>query len=230
MSDTTNFTSGGKTIKAELFKPLGTPNEGAIIIAYGTDGMTDNLNGPWATMIRDYATALSDKGFVAIIPEYFISTGTNPGSSALLELPIHRNTWQETVADAVTHAKTLPGVDASRVGLLGFSLGGHICLRLRAIAKVLVEFFAPELPELDSLGSATRTALHIQIHHGLADELVPFHPNADNINNTLQKEGAISELFSYPGAGHGFIKNDPNNTNARENSMERTLSFFEKYL
>jgi hypothetical protein len=61
----TNFTSGGKTIEAELYNPSATANGGVIVIAYGTDGMTDNLNSPWATMIRDYATKLD-------VPEFKI--------------------------------------------------------------------------------------------------------------------------------------------------------------
>jgi dienelactone hydrolase len=233
---TTNFTSGGKTIQAELYNPSATPNGGVIVIAYGTDGMTDNLNGPWATMIRDYATKLSERGFVAIIPDYFASTGTQPGESALQGTPIHRDTWQETIADAVTHAKTLPGVDSSRVGLLGFSLGGHICLRLRAIAQVLVEFFAPEKvligfpPVLDGIGTTKTLSLYTQIHHGLGDKLVPFVPNADNIKQILETEKANVELFSYPGAVHGFVKDDSDNKNARDLAMKRTLSFFESHL
>jgi len=223
MPTTENFNSGGRTIQAELFEPSETPNGGVIVITYGTHGMIE----PWGSGIRAYAYALSQKGFVAIIPDYFVSTSTKPGLKALQEISIHRDSWQETIADAVTHAKTLPSVHASRVGLLGFSLGGHICLRLREIAKVLVEFFAPEL---DGLGSTTKLTLQAQIHHGLADELVSFHPNAENINNILQKEGAISELFSYPGANHGFVGNDLVNTDARKVSMDRTISFFEKYL
>jgi dienelactone hydrolase len=223
MSTSDKFNSGGKIIQAELFNPSGTPNGGAIIIAFGTHGMLE----PWGSEIRAYADALSQKGFVAIIPDYFVSTSTKPGLEALQEISIHRDTWQETIADAVTHVSAFPSIDASRIGLLGFSLGGHICLRLREIAKVLVEFFAPEL---DGLGTTKKLVLHTQIHHGLADELVHFHPNAENINSILKKEGAISELFSYHDANHGFIGNDSYNTDARKVSMERTIPFFEKYL
>ncbi|MDQ3583549.1 MAG: dienelactone hydrolase family protein [Pseudomonadota bacterium] len=184
MQAMTNFSSGGTTIPAELYNPAGTPNGGVVVIAYGSDGMND----PWATMIRDYAIQLSQKGFVALIPDYFVSTGTKSGL-ALDAIPIHRDTWQTAVADAVAHAKTLPSVNASRVGLLGFSLGGHLCLRLRATAKVLVEFFAPELAEFGGLGLTKSLTLHAQIHHGLADNLVPFHPNADNIDKTPKTEG-----------------------------------------
>ncbi len=220
------FNSRGKTIQFELFNPSGTPNGGVIVITYGTDGML----APWGSIIRAYAESLSQKGFIAIIPDYFASTSTMPRSDALNKISIDRNTWQATLADAITHAKTLPNVQASRVGLLGFSLGGHLCLRLRETAKVLVEFFAPEFPGLDSLGSTTKLTLQAQIHHGLADQIVPFYPNADNIKNLLQNEGATVDRFSYTGAVHGFIGNDTDNINASKTSMNRTLSFFEKYL
>jgi dienelactone hydrolase len=223
MSIITNFNSVGQTIQAELFEPLGTPNGGIIIIVYGTDGMLS----PWGDGIRAYGDELSKKGFISIIPDYFVSTNTKAGFRDPEEIILHRDTWQATLTDAVAYAKTIPGIKASRVGFLGFSLGGYLCLRLRANARVLVEFFAPEL---DGLGADTNSTLQAQIHHGLADQLVPFHLNSDAIKTILQKEGSTVELFSYAGANHGFNGNDSDNTKARDESMKRTISFFEKYL
>ncbi|GBO56035.1 dienelactone hydrolase [Pseudanabaena sp. lw0831] len=224
MSTTKNFINNvGKTIQAELFDPSGTPNGGIIIIVYGTYGML----APWGDGIRDYADELSKKGFISVIPDYFASTNTTSGFKNPTEIVLHRGNWEATLTDAVTYAKTIPGVQVSRVGFLGFSLGGHLCLRLRANAKVLVEFFAPEF---DGLGANTNPTLQAQIHHGLADQLVPFHPNSDNIKNTLQRERTTVELFSYTGANHGFNGSDSDNTKARNESKNRTISFFEKHL
>jgi dienelactone hydrolase len=230
MTPTTNFKSNGKIIRAEIFDAVGTPNGGLVVVAYGSDGMTDNLSGPWATMIRDYAHALSALSFTTMVPYYFESTNTAPGLRAMETIPMHRDTWQATVADAIAHAKTLRGADAARIGLLGFSLGGHLCLRLRASAKVLVEFFAPEALEFGGLGPAPPLTLHAQIHHGKADSLVPFEPNATHIESQLKREGASCELFSYPGVGHGFSGSDTSNTAARRDSRQRTLDFIQKYL
>ncbi|SRR6266496_888084 len=226
MSKPTNFTSGGAVIPAEMFDAIGKPNGGVVVIAYGSDGMTDNLNGPWASMIRDYADELSRKGFTTMIPDYFARTGTEPGISALEQIQVHVDTWQATVGDAITHAQTLPGVVASRVGLLGFSLGGHICLKLRAQAKVLVAFFAPVL---QGLGSPLFTALQAQVHHGLADTTVPS-ADAKRIDGLLKSEGATSELFLYEGAGHGFAGNDAKNSTARQDSKQRAISVFVRQL
>jgi dienelactone hydrolase len=130
----------------------------------------------------------------------------------------------------VAYAKTLSGVNGSRIGLLGFSLGGHLCLRLRETAKVLVEFFAPQLPELGGLGPSGRLTLDALIHHGDADQLVPFDVNAKTIYNDLRASGATTTLFPYLGAGHGFVGTDFANTDARSKSKERTMTMFETHL
>ena len=67
--DSTNYTSGGKTIACEVHKPT-SANGGVVIIAYGSDGMINNDHGKWATMLREYADDLAAKGFTAIIPDY----------------------------------------------------------------------------------------------------------------------------------------------------------------
>lgn len=48
MQSKVNFNSSGTAVPAELFNPVGTPNGGVVVIAYGSDGMVE----PWATMIR----------------------------------------------------------------------------------------------------------------------------------------------------------------------------------
>jgi dienelactone hydrolase len=227
MSSAESFSSRGKSVDVEVFAPSGTPNGGFVVIAYGSDGMTDHLNGPWATMIRGYAADLTQKGFTTLVPDYFGSTGTQPGPEVFEQIRVHRDAWEATLGDAVSYARTLPGVDAARIGLLGFSLGGHLCLRLRASAKVLVEFFAPRF---DGVGPRGTPTLHAQIHHGEADGLVPLQPNGERIEQELRAEGASVELFTYPGAGHGFIGHDASNTNARAQSQARTIAFFDAYL
>ena len=227
MTNTITIASLGRSMTAELYPSSGAPAKGVVVVAYGSDGLTDNLSGRWATMIRGYADSLAEKGFTALIPHYLAVTDTLPGRGVFDVMMRHREHWQTALSDAVDHAATLAKVDAGRVGLLGFSLGGHLCLRLRAKVGVLVEFFAPQL---DGIGPPAALA-HAQIHHGKAD-VVPGtgFANAEAIAATLKREGTATELFAYPGAGHGFIGDDQAAKSARELSKARTLAFFQAHL
>lgn len=222
MAETTHFTSNGKSIDGDLFEPGGTPKGGLIVIAHGTDGLLD----PWGEQILGYGKALAEAGFIALVPHYFKGTETPPGVQAAQTIGRLRDTWQQTLADAVAHAAGLPGANSSRVGLLGFSLGGHLCLRLRAMVTVLVEFFGPAL----DLGPANPNRLLAQVHYGLSDELVPPDQNLPTILETLKNEHATCESHTYRGAKHGFIGDDPANAKAREVSRKLTLQFFADHL
>lgn len=225
MSSIIKVDSHSTALQAELYTPTGARSGGVVVVAHGSDGM----NEPWAAMIREYAEELAGQGFVAIIPHYFDKTGTSPGPEVFSAIPVQLSKWLEAVQDAAAYARTLPGVLPNRVGLLGFSLGGHICLRLRGIAAAVTEFFAPELSALGGIGAAHTAAPHVQIHHGAADLLVPFS-NATAIERILKLEGSEVEVFSYEGAGHGFAGADPNNATARRSSKDRTLAFFKEHL
>jgi dienelactone hydrolase len=220
---TISYLSGGKSISAELFSPAGTARGAAVVIAHGSDGVTDDLNGPWASMMREYGADFAQAGYTALLPHYFDKTGTEPGKPAMQAMFVHLPAWQQALADALAHAATLPGVGAKRVGLVGFSLGGHLSLRLRGQAPMLVEFFAPLLT---GIGSVAHGAKHVQIHDGAADPIA----NADLIADVLKDDGITPELHRYPGAGHGFNGADTDNTKARKLSRERTLRFVVDHL
>lgn len=221
-----SFTSQGQAASAELYPPAGgVAAKGLVVIAYGSDGLTDNLSGPWATMIRGFADGLAAAGHTAIIPDWLSITKTTPGPAVLDSIHRNRGSWQEALSDAIDSASGLPG--ASPIGLLGFSLGGHLCLRLRSKASVLVEHFAPVL---DGIGSAGMLS-HAQVHHGEADNFPGTgFVNAEAIKRTLEGEGTSTELFAYPGAGHGFGGDDQANVDARKLSSERTIDFFNAHL
>ncbi len=230
---TVSYKSNGTSISTELFQPAGGHNGGLIIIAYGSDGLVNNPNGSWKSMIEGYAVDLADQGFVAAIPNYFDKTGTSAGDldpSKPLEyaekIALNRGAWLESLQHAITELaqpRVVAGIDASRIGLLGFSLGAHLCARLAGRAKAAVLFFAPYMDGLDLSGALS---LHVEIHHG-AKDFLPYSSNAALIHQQLATHGAKSILWpAYPEAVHGFVGDDPGNTNARQLSHKRTLDFY----
>jgi len=223
--DKKDFTSGGVQIDTGLYRPVGAANKAAIVLAYGSDGLIE----PWAATMGEHADALARKGFHVLVPDYFLRTGTGKGTinykQGGVEVVLkNKAAWQDTLADAVKYARTLPGIDASRIGLLGYSLGGYLSLRLRAQAKAIVAFFPPVL---DGIGPATTPGLPVQMHYGDADDL--RHDRVP-IEAELVKGKAVVKSHSYDRANHGFSGPDPDNTDAARKSKARMIEFFEASL
>lgn len=219
MPEIITYSSGGVSIRAESFAPANPANGAAVVIAHGSDGVTDDLNGPWASMMREFATDFAERGFAVLLPYYFEKTGTDPGIAAMQSMFGHMAAWQEALADAVTFA-------GGRVALVGFSLGGHLSLRLRGRVPVVVEFFAPFLT---GLGPAAGSRPHVQIHHGEADRLVDI-ANAEQIASVLKGEGSGADLHRYRDAGHGFGGGKPGDAEARKVSRERAVAFLSAHI
>ena len=217
------YPSGGKAIPADLYdQPAGT-KAGVVVVAYGSDGLTNNLHGPWGTLIGGYAKALATRGFVVLVPHYLEATGTAPGDPAIQSIKQNRDRWQTALADAISHAAGLPAADPLRVGLLGFSLGGHLSLRLRAGAKVLV---VHSTPALDGIGSGRGSLTHAQVHHGDADPL----SSGPAIKQALTTEGVNCDLYEYPRATHGFGTASAVDAAARARSEGLILPFITTHL
>ena len=63
----------------------------------------------------------------------------------------------------------------------------------------------------------------VQLHHGLADESVPWE-FSESLKNNLEKEGKAVEYYTYVDADHNI--SSPN----FEVAMQRSVNFFDKYL
>jgi dienelactone hydrolase len=229
------FPSGAETLNWQVQEPV-TANGGAVVLVYGSEGMVP----PWSNMILSHAKSLASLGFIAVVPDYFQKgKGTPHGNSdAVFTLILKRHAeWEQALADAATAVGQLPHVDHTRIGFVGYSLGGFLSLRVRNQVKVLCEFFAPyqfptfgSSPVLAGIGSPKNASLKAQIHHGDNDKIVPYSPNATSIESDLKAEGAAVELHQYSNAGHGFAGSDADNTTALASSTKSMLNFMKANL
>lgn len=194
---------------------------------------------PFGTAIQDFARDLTTAGYVAVIPHYFERTGTPAaedtpaGDAAVIQAYLrHRDVWIDTLGDGLSYTLGRDDVAADRIGLLGFSMGGHLALRLAKLnndvkAKAIVEFFAPisQVP-FNGLGADTANLPPTQIHHGEDDAIVDI-AQSHELSRLLEAAGKVKdrdyELHRYPGQRHGF------EGSAVALSTSRTISFFNRH-
>ncbi|GAB2673992.1 hypothetical protein GCM10027271_38500 [Saccharopolyspora gloriosae] len=126
----------------------------------------------------------------------------------------------------------------TRVGVIGWCLGGRFALLLGARDKRLANVIAyhPTVPipaapnhALDAAEHAARIDAPVMMHYPGADELVP-RESFDALNAALTgRSHGASIVHTYPGAEHGFSararQSKPVNAEAYLHSWPQSLSF-----
>jgi carboxymethylenebutenolidase len=152
---------------------------------------------------------------------YFERTGHNWVSPSQIEP--HFLAWLETVKDAVSFVASQSGVDANRIGLLGFSLGAYLSLALATqdsrIAAV-AELFGG-LPEQFTNDAGNLPP--VLILHGAQDTTVLID-RAYELERILQQHKIPYQIKIYPDQGHVF------RGLAQLDAMRRVAQFFRSYL
>ena len=105
---------------------------------------------------------------------------------------------------AVVALTEQPGVDASRLGAIGFCFGGAMALHLARIGtslKAAVSFHGA----LDSFHQTAPGSIkaRVLVCHGGADEFVSKE-SIQSFHDEMKSAEADYEFISYPGALHGF--------------------------
>src|SRR5687768_5523021 len=113
---------GEMDIPAYLFQPLqkgGPRSRAAMIWVHG------GVHGNWAISYFPFVREAVQKGYVIIAPEYRGSTGYGEAHHMAID---YGGKEVDDVMSAMSYLKTLPHVDADRVGMMGWSHGGYITL------------------------------------------------------------------------------------------------------
>ncbi len=215
---TATYESGRHTINVECYTPAVNNKLPAVILVHGADGLKSDV---WNDRYRQYAGKLASQGYAVFFPHYFERTGGGRADlSAILQ---NFAAWRETLSDARDFAAKQPGVDPSRIGLVGISLGSSLAVSLASEderIRAVVSFFGvfPALG-VGMMGHLPPTL----ILHGAKDQLVPVQ-EAYRIERQLKALHSPYEIKIYPDQGHGFTGA------AVEDSYQRVVNFLEKYL
>jgi dienelactone hydrolase len=122
--------SGDKKVKVriERFELPGKGGRPAIVLVPESKSLAEV-----GDVYRAIAGRLAEEGFVVLMVHFFDRTGHKKGIDDPKKIREEDfRAWMGAVRDAVQYAQKLPNVNRERVGLLGFSLGGFLCLSVAA--------------------------------------------------------------------------------------------------
>lgn len=211
------FVSEGRRIRLEVIRAPGRDGpKPAVLMLHGSRGVREGA------LMHMQARALAERGITAFIVHYFDGLGV--AAEPVRASPTLHAARERVIADALTHIRGLPFVDARRIGLFGLSLGGFHALglasrddRVAAVANMVGAMPAPLMREGVSRMPPTL------ILHGDRDRVVPVR-RAYELAELLERIGARYEMKIYRGEAHSF------RPEAREDSLRQVAEFFARHL
>ncbi len=188
---------------------------------------------------RKRARMLAELGYVALAVDMYggAKVVTTPDEAGQLAGPFYKDVpmLRRRMDAALDTLKAQPGVDAARLGAIGYCFGGTVCLHYAlggAPVAGVVSFhgglFAPNVDEVKAVKS------RLLILHGADDPLIPAAEIAA-FQEGLRNGGCAWEMVYYGGAVHSFtnpgadkvgIKGVAYHADADRLSWERTKLFF----
>jgi len=226
-----DYPGGEGDMPAHVYAPEGEDRRPGVLVLHTVAGP-----GP---MLEAFARRLAAEGFIAMTPDLFALHDFGPDGRTDHPLVL------EDLAGALDFLRRHPRVDASRLGVVGFSFGGRLAVIASArhadVAAVVVYYAVASYQELAKERPVSGRALRsraltelagairapVLIHHGEADRTAPARQGA-LLHEALAAAGKPSTLYLYPGADHLF--NAPagaptHRPEAERLSWQRTLEF-----
>ncbi|MGB2899979.1 MAG: DPP IV N-terminal domain-containing protein [Candidatus Acidiferrum sp.] len=216
--------------------------------------LVSTYGGPHAQVVRNawggsnflWHELMAQKGYII----FLLDNRGSAGRGHVFERALHLRLGAQELSDqrdGVQYLKSLPYVDASRIGIWGWSYGGHMTLHAMFEAgddfkagfaggpvtdwhyydSIYTERYLG-LPQKNEKGyrdsSPVKYAAQLKgkllIAHGAGDDNVHF-ANTLTVINELIEAGKYVEVLAFPGRGHGV--SDPP---ARRVLMQRVTQFF----
>lgn len=238
----------GVQLNASIIKPPDfNPHKKYPVLVY-------TYGGPHGQVVRKgwgganflWHQLMAQKGYII----FSLDNRGSAGRGHAFETPLHFRMGAQELSDqrdGVQYLKSLPYVDPNRIGIWGWSYGGHMTLHAmfeagddfkagfaggpvtdwRYYDTIYTERYLG-LPEKNEKGYkdsspvkyATQLKGKLLIAHGTADDNVHY-ANTLSLIDKLIEAGKYVEVMAFPGRGHGA--SDPP---ARRVLMQRVTQFF----
>jgi carboxymethylenebutenolidase len=225
--------SDGNPMPIHLSVPEGGAVFPALVVIQHQSGVDEFIQG--------ITRRLADAGFVAAAPDLYHRDGPNcPDDMRTRSTRLGDRRVIADVGATVDFLKRHSAVDAGRVGIIGFCMGGRIVYLAAAAVpefKAAVTFYPGNTGRAwgrDIPSPLERTAeIHcpLQGHFG-DDDKNPSPEDRLKLAAELSKHGKIHEFYAYANAGHAFMDETKESfrSEAAKAAWPRAVDFLRCYL
>lgn len=222
-TDVHAFPSGASRLEAYLARPSGPGPLPAVVIIHELWGLNDNM--------RDIARRFAAEGYVALAVDLFAGRNRAVCLFRFMGGMFTNSLGHQGIQDlraALDYLSQQPGVDAGRVGAIGFCMGGGFAIAWACVddrLKVIAPFYGANPRPIEAAARAC--------------PIVGSYPSNDwtagqgrQLAETLDKLGVGHDIKIYPDARHSFFNDTGRNFNAdaSADAWQRTLAFFKEKL
>jgi carboxymethylenebutenolidase len=206
--------AAGGTMGGYLARPRGSGPFPAVIVYMEIFGINAH--------IRDVTERVAREGYVALAPDVFHrtapglqlgydETGVSQGIKLLMQLRA-----DEAIADArdaVAYLRERPEVRGSKLGAIGFCMGGHLAYLTACETDVAAaaSFYGGGIAAPQGPGGGPSTVSRtpgirgrVLALFGGRDAMIP-PAQVESIRTALAARGGRDEVVVYPEADHGFF-------------------------
>ena len=213
--------------------PEGTEPHPGVLVIQGMHGI--------AGFEIQFAERLAENGFVAAVPDLFHRGPACFTDEELGKRRRGRMSDPQVIGDvnvALAHIQAQPYVQADRIGIVGFCMGGRTAYLMAATSSTIraaADFYGGGIPRGEGGPAPLELTSQIRCPVIIFDGEEDAHPSPDEVRQTgaeLARHGVIHEVHIYPEVGHGFMSATGSRRRAEavDDAWSRMLAWFQQYV